>query len=196
MSVTIDLRPAADRLAAVLDRIRDDQLGAPTPCTRASVGDLVDHVGSFSAAFAGAARKDAGLTGRGTADASRLTPDWRTRIPRMLLTLVEAWTSPDAWEGMTRVGGIDLPGEVAGRVALDEIVLHGWDIARACGLPYEPAAEDLQVCLALIPMMSPPERRTDDDGLFGPAIDVPEGASLLDRVLGLSGRDPSWSPPA
>jgi len=32
------------------------------------------------------------------------------------------------------------------------------------------------------------------DGIFGPTITVPDDAPLLDRVVGLSGRDPAWSP--
>ena len=30
-----------------------------------------------------------------------------------LAELAAAWQEPGAWEGMTRVGGVDLPGEVA-----------------------------------------------------------------------------------
>lgn len=30
------------------------------------------------------------------------------------------------------------------------------------------------------------------EGLFGPVVDVPADAPLLDRVIGLSGRNPSW----
>jgi hypothetical protein len=37
---------------------------------------------------------------------------------------------------MTEVGGNTLPGEVTGVVALDEVVLHGWDLARATGQDY------------------------------------------------------------
>jgi uncharacterized protein (TIGR03086 family) len=195
MSAMIDLVPAAQRLASVLAEIADDQLDAPTPCTKASVGDLVDHVDSFSAAFTAAAHKDSTFSRDTTADARRLGDDWRTRIPHALISLGQAWRDPAAWEGMTKAGGIDLPAQVAGHVALDEIVLHGWDIARACGLPYEPEAVELNACLELIPVMSPPEKRTGDDGLFGPAVEVPDDAPLFDRVLGLSGRDPSWAAP-
>ncbi len=38
---------------------------------------------------------------------------------------------------MTKAGGVDLPGEVAGLVALDELVVHGWDVARATGQAYD-----------------------------------------------------------
>jgi len=40
-----------------------------------------------------------------------------------------------AW---TRAGGADLPGPLAGRVDANELGLHGWDLARAAGLPYDP----------------------------------------------------------
>ena len=32
---------------------------------------------------------------------------------------------------MTKVAGIDMPNSVAGLVALEELVVHGWDLARA-----------------------------------------------------------------
>ena len=66
-------------------------------------------------------------------DADRLGADWRSRIPQDLLAMAAAWRDPSAWTGMTRVGGVDLPGSAAGLVALDEIVVHGWDLAAPAG---------------------------------------------------------------
>lgn len=127
-------------------------------------------------------------------DAARLGDDWRTGIPRQLAALAEAWQEPQAWTGMTRAGGVDLPGEVAGLVALDELVIHGWDVARASGQPYDPDPETLETVHGFVSQFSGPDQEEARAGLFGPVVGVPSDAPLLDRVIGLTGRDPHWSP--
>jgi uncharacterized protein (TIGR03086 family) len=192
----VDLTPAARRLADLVSGVPDDTLDAPTPCPDYTVGDLVDHVGGAAVAFTGAAVKDTGnATAQGpSGDASRLGDDWRTRISRDLRRLAEAWRDPAAWTGMTRAGGIELPGEVAGLVALDELVLHGWDIARATGQDYECDLPSLEAVHGFVAQFSGPGQEAAREGLFGPVVDVPADAPLLDRVVGLAGRNPAWSP--
>jgi uncharacterized protein (TIGR03086 family) len=184
-----DLTPAADRLAEVVRNVTDGDLKAPTPCPEYTVGDLVDHVNGLSVAFTMAALKTP-LEGTASGDASRLPLNFRESVPERLAELSEAWRSPSAWEGMTRAGGVDLPGEVAGAVALDEIVLHGWDLARATGQPFEVDEDLLQIVYGFVSSIGPDDR---DGSLFGGAVEIDSNAPLLDRVLGLSGRDPAWS---
>jgi uncharacterized protein (TIGR03086 family) len=133
----VNLRPAAQRLADLVTRVRDDELGKPTPCPAYTLGDLIDHVGGLALAFTAAAVKATGpRVSRGpSGDASRRGADWRARIPRDLGTLVRAWQDPDAWTGMTRIAGIDAPAAMVGLTAADELVVHGWDVARATGVP-------------------------------------------------------------
>ena len=192
----VDLEPAARRLADLVGGVPDDLLDAPTPCPAYTLGDLVEHVGGAASAFTGAADKDLGdATSQGpSGDASRLSDDWRTRIPRDLAALADAWRDPDAWTGMTKAGGVDLPGEVAGLVALDEIVVHGWDVARATGQAYDCDTPSLEAVNAFVSQFSEPGQEEARAGLFGPVVEVPGDAPLLDRVIGLTGRDPAWSP--
>src|SRR5438132_12519875 len=144
----VDLGPAVRRMTDLITAVPDDLLGAPTPCAKSTLGDLIDHVGGFSLAFANAATKSPGSQGP-SANAANLGADWRTRIPRDLEALAEAWRDPAAWSGMTKAGGVDLPGEVAGLVAVDELVVHGWDIARASGQPYDCEAERVEAAAAV-----------------------------------------------
>ena len=192
----VDLEPAARRLADLVGGVPDDLLDAPTPCPAYTLGDLVEHVGGAASAFTGAAVKDLGdaTTQAPSGDASRLGDDWRTRIPRDLAALADAWRHADAWTGMTKAGGVDLPGEVAGLVALDEIVVHGWDVARATGQPYDCDTPSLEAVNAFVSQFSEPGQEEARAGLFGPVVEVPGDAPLLDRVIGLTGRDPAWSP--
>ena len=107
----IDLGPAVRRMTDLVTAVPDQELTAPTPCAEATLGDLIDHVNGLSLAFAWAAAKSfpSGRSQAPSGDASRLDPDWRTRIPAQLTRLAEAWRDPAAWEGMTEAGGIELP---------------------------------------------------------------------------------------
>ena len=190
MSDAIDLMPAAHRLVRLVEGVPDDALGWPTPCEAYSVGDLLDHLGGFALAFAAAAVKRP-LEGAASGDASRLADDWRTRIPADVLALAEAWRDPAAWEGETAAGGVDLPGKVAGVVALDELVIHGWDLAVATGQPPDYDGPGLGAVHGMVQHF----RGSGVEGLFGPEVAVPEDAPLLHRILGAAGRDPGWQPP-
>ncbi len=104
-----------------------------------------------------------------------------------------AWQDEGAWTGMTAAGGVDLPGEVAGLVALDEVVVHGWDLARATGQPYDPPPAVVESALGFVtPTVAASPEGTP--GLFGPPVAVPDDAPPLHRLLGLTGRDPDWRP--
>ena len=193
----VDLEPATRRMAALVRGVPEELLDGPTPCPEYTLGDLLDHVGGLSLAFTAAATKTAGdaASSQGpSGDASRLGDDWRTRIPRDLAALAEAWREPVAWSGMTQAGGVELPGEVAGVVALDELVIHGWDVARASGQAYDCDVRLLEVVHDFVAQFTGPGQEASRGTLFGPVVEVADDAPLLDRVIGLTGRDPAWSP--
>jgi uncharacterized protein (TIGR03086 family) len=190
----LDLHHAADQMARLIAGVPDDALGAPTPCHDLPLDGLVEHVGGFAIAFIAAARKELGeLTSQAPAPGpAQLEPGWRDRVGADLQALADAWDDPQAWEGMTQAGGVDLPGEVAGRVVLDELVVHGWDIARASGQDYECDDASVHEVEATVRQF-----RNGNDGelpgLFGPIVAVPGDAPPLDRLLSLTGRNPAWT---
>jgi uncharacterized protein (TIGR03086 family) len=86
---------------------------------------------------------------------------------------------------------MEMPAEVVGLVALDELVVHGWDIAVATAQPYDPSTQEIEASMAFVASFDAPR----DGALFGPIVSVADDAPQLDRLLGLTGRDPSWQPP-
>jgi uncharacterized protein (TIGR03086 family) len=194
--MTPDLEPAARQLAKLVEGVDPQRLDVPTPCPDYTLGDLLEHVGGLALAFTWAARKEfpEGDPGAPSGDASRLPSDWQTTIPRDLRAMAEAWRDPAAWTGMTGAGGIELPGDVAGVVALDELVIHGWDVAVATGQDFEADEASLTAIQPFVASFA--EQGSADPALFGTPVPVPDGAPLQDRVIGLTGRDPSWSPAA
>ncbi|MEU0964085.1 TIGR03086 family metal-binding protein [Streptomyces sp. NPDC005917] len=187
----IDLGPQARIVAELAERVTDEQLTASTPCPDYAVRHLLGHVAGLSMAFRDAAHKNLGTTTDHRPDATlpELGAGWRQELPKALDALAQAWLEPSAWSGMTRAGGIDLPGEVAAAVAADELVIHGWDLARATGQEYTPDPAALEAAYGFLRAAAQADR-----GPFGPLVPVPESAPLLERVVGLSGRDPGWKP--
>jgi uncharacterized protein (TIGR03086 family) len=188
----LDLGPQARTVARLAERVTDEQLAAGTPCPEYAVRHLLGHVAGLAVAFRDAARKDLGAT-TDTSPGSvvpDIAADWRETLPKALDELAEAWRDPAAWTGMTRAGGVDLPGEIAAAVAVDELVVHGWDLARATGQEYEP---DPAAVEAAHGFLAAAVEQSGGAGIFGPVVPVPDDASLLDRVIGLSGRNPRWT---
>ncbi|WP_411107620.1 TIGR03086 family metal-binding protein [Streptomyces sp. cmx-4-9] len=192
-TTTFDLGPQALIVARLVAGVPDAALAGRTPCPRYAVGDLLGHLAGLATAFRDAARKDLGPTTDTAPDSAppSLPAQWREELPRVLGELAEAWRDPAAWTGMTRAGGVDLPGEIAGLVAADELVVHGWDLARATGQEYAPDQAALDAAYGFL--LASAEDGGGGD-IFGPAVPVPDDAPLLARAVGLSGRDPGWAP--
>ena len=191
----LDLHPATREVARLLDGVTDDQLSARSP-SDCDVATLLDHLMGLTMAFTKAAEKSTppGGSRPPSASGANLDPDWRAKLPGRLDALADAWSTPSAWEGMTEIGGNTLPGEVTGVVALDEVVLHGWDLARATGQDFRCDPASAEAVLGFTARTAQPDQAASRTGLFGPVVPVAEDAPIFDRALGFAGRDPAWTP--
>jgi hypothetical protein len=66
-------------------------------------------------------------------------------------------------------------------------------VARASGQPYGCEPEILADALRFLQMFASPDAPAGPEVPFGPARILLAEAPLLDRVVGLAGRDPGWS---
>lgn len=183
---------AAAQAIAVARRIAAHQLGASSPCDDYSVRQLVNHLLFWAPPLAGAARKEAVAPPADSDLEGDLTDgDWLRRLEADLARLAAAWSDQAAWQGDTRLGGPDtVPAAMIGGMVCTELVIHGWDLARATD--QQPEWDHDVVAFAHHELVATAGQGRAM-GLYGPRVAVPEAASTLDRALGLSGRDPGWS---
>ncbi|AGZ39758.1 TIGR03086 family metal-binding protein [Actinoplanes friuliensis] len=191
--VPLDFAPPVRQVSSLLLGVTDEHLSRPTPCPDWKVGDLLDHLIGLGWAFTQTARKADPPEADGPPpepSAANLSPDWRSRLPMVLEELVLAWQDPAAWEGTAKAGGVTMPAAAMGLVAVNEVTMHGWDLARATGQEY---ATDPRILEQLIEFLSQGPKE-GSPGLFGPVVEIGDEADLLDQAVSLAGRDPNWRP--
>ncbi|MEV5574607.1 TIGR03086 family metal-binding protein [Spirillospora sp. NPDC052269] len=186
--------PAAEAIIAVFREVPDDRLDAPTPCSGWDVRTAVNHVIFWNGRAADAAAK-AKPDPAGPPEDHDFTaePGWADRFAEQAAVSARAWQAPDAWTGNTSLSGAEpgMPATMIGSMMVGEWVLHAWDVATALGLELEVAPGLVEYCYDGLSAIAEMGRQ---HGAFGPEVAVPEDAPLLDRTIGLSGRDPHWKP--
>jgi uncharacterized protein (TIGR03086 family) len=189
--VPLDFDPPVRALRALLLGITDEDLAGLTPCDDWTLGDLLAHISELTHAFTQAARKvtdDSTAARPGRPSATHLPAYWRSRLPVVLEDLAVAWRDPAAWTGTAKAAGLTMPATAMGAVAMTELVMHSWDVARATDQEY---AVDPRIIDGIIETVSHGSREGIPE-LFGPPAEVDDEASLLEQAVALSGRDPAW----
>jgi uncharacterized protein (TIGR03086 family) len=181
-----DLRPAAAEMTRLVEQVRDDQLDDPTPDDGWQVANLLEHVHEFATVFTQNASKSPIQLAGGLPD------DWRTAIPAQLDALGRAWREESAWEGRVSAGGVEMSAPENALVAVEELVLHAWDLARSTGTDVRVRPEDLAKVEEFQELFS--DAIASGHGPYGPAVELPDDVDRFGRVLGTAGRDPGWRP--
>ncbi|MFC4529456.1 TIGR03086 family metal-binding protein [Sphaerisporangium dianthi] len=170
---------ATERTAGLVRAVRQEQLAHATPCAEFDVKGLINHLEWVAEMFESLGRKGAMV------EQGPYAGDFPERAERMLAV----WSRPEAWEGSNPAMG--LPMTTLGHMWLVDMVVHGWDLARATGQEYDPDPEAVSRALSFTVQMVEMGRQR---GVFGPPVAVPDDAPPFDRLLGLIGRDPAWKP--
>jgi uncharacterized protein (TIGR03086 family) len=180
------LAVAAPETVAVVCGISDDQFDLPTPCSDYTVRDLLGHLYDVVVNFQVLARRQ---EVDWSAKTDHLTEGWRDRFAAETVRLVEAWSDPATLEGVSP--GMGLPQETVGEMALIDLTVHGWDLARATGQQLEVDPAVLAVGHGFMDKMGDTGQRM---GAFGAPVSSTPDATALDVLLGRTGREPGWTP--
>lgn len=177
--------------AGIVKIVRQDQMTAPTPCSEWDVRALLNHV--IGTLWLGHALLGDSEPRYAMAPGGLPNVDLAGTDPAAAYAEASeaALTAANAGDALTRLHATplgDMPGPVlAGFTTLD-ILVHGWDLAKAIGHPVvldDSVAEHVmgfaQQTLATEEMRA---------GRIGPALAVPETASAGDRLAGYLGRRP------
>jgi uncharacterized protein (TIGR03086 family) len=181
------LTAAVGDFEKVLAGIGQDQWTLPSPCSEWTVHQVANHVQfgnrQFAAAIAGTPegpwRKDpeADLLGDKPVAAFRDLAD----------AMLVAFGQPGVFERIVVVGVGPVPGIAALHLRIVEHLVHGWDLARATG---QQAVFDEEVAAQAYAFTE--EKLADvpaGSTAFGTPKPAPAGASAVDRLAALLGRD-------
>lgn len=181
----IDFRAASEALAELISQVSDDDLTRRTPCAEYTVADLLMHVDEGATGFTAVA--DGDVSGPAVVGVGDETA--RLGVADHVRDLARAWLDDNAWVGDSDVGGLELPSETWGKIALTEVIVHGWDLAVATGRGFAPPEHLVRAChdhvVVFVPEAPIPE-------LWGTQVTI-GAVSLIDRTVAAAGRDPrSW----
>jgi len=192
MTDTTDPRPLHRRAIAqtesIVAAVQPAQFGLPTPCPEYDVRALLSHivgglnrvaiVGEGGDALARPARAD-GVPDDGWLDAYRAAAARATA----------AWADDARLDAMVEVPWGKIPGRFAIAGYVQEILAHGWDLAKATSQETERDPDLALWALAVAGRILPPENRGGDIP-FGPVVEPPPGAGPYTQLAAYLGRHP------
>jgi len=178
-----DLGRALAATEAVVAGIRADQWPAPTPCTELDVRGVLNHLVRGNLLFAAII----GGQPRPVPGADHLGGEPLAAYQRAAAQLREAFAGPGVLESVYEAPFGTGPGAVLAHVRIVEVLVHGWDLARAtgqsAGLPDDVAGR------ALARSRQRLTTRPKGPGVpFAAEVPVPQGAPAVDRLAGFLGR--------
>jgi uncharacterized protein (TIGR03086 family) len=174
-----------DRAAAVADSaiagVRPNQWDAPTPCTEWNVRQLLNHVVGGTKAFLSM------QTGGSPVDraADHLGDDPLASFRASLAQLRSAFAEDGALEKTVTTPFGEAPGLVLVNMRVNEMMVHGWDVAKATGQSTDLDPELAAQCAEDFRRLRASGRGA---GMFAEAQEAPPGASAADQLAAVAGR--------
>jgi uncharacterized protein (TIGR03086 family) len=192
MTQTTDPRETHQRAMAqtesIVAAVEPGQLTLPTPCPEYDVRALLSHMVGGLNRIAVVGEGGDGLAVDPRADG---VPDdgWPAAYAAARARVTAAWADDTRLDALVEVPWGKVPGRIALSGYVQEVLTHGWDLARATGQPTELDPELASWVLAVAQRILPPEPRGGEIP-FGPVRPVPAGAAPYAQLAAWLGRQP------
>jgi uncharacterized protein (TIGR03086 family) len=177
--VTERYRRLAATLTARIEGVRDDAWSNPTPCAQWTARDLVGHLVDVHGRFQQ-------LVGRTLVEHPAVEEDpaaaWAAVRDQMQADLDDPARVDEEYDG--RFGRSTFGASVDGFVNFD-LVVHGWDLARATGQDDTIDPRDVQRVQRQVDAMGDVMR---ENGVIADPVDPAPDASAQDRLMNSLGR--------
>lgn len=186
-------RVAVEESSRVLGKATAPQWELPTPCGAWTLRQLTSHMAGSHLGFAAAA---AGVTDDPSVwQDVPLGDDPRRVYEESARKVLDAFAEPGVTERPFQLPGMPtaLPGRIAVGFHFLDYVVHAWDVAVTLGVGTDFPAEVVGAALAIAEQVPGGDFRTGPDAVFAPAVEAPDDASPLDRMVAMLGRSPKWS---
>lgn len=193
-----DLRSADERAVrlstALVAKATLDDLDRPTPCSTWTLGDLLAHMTAQHHGFAAAARGHG--AGPGIWKPRPLAADPVAAYAGAADDVLSAFAGGEVLErefALPEFGsGARFPGAQAIGFHFVDYVVHGWDVARSLGLPFDLDDDLAEDALPIALAVPGGDSRLRPGAAFRPELPAPENSSPVDRILTALGRSPTW----
>lgn len=192
MSLNTFPRQVTDAVVEVVHGACQVDLSSPTPCPDFDLKSLLNHyIGTTGALTRAGLRQplDPADPYGSTVDSTRGA--WQEKLIGNLNDLAQAWGDERAWQGTVDMGGSEAPAAMIGEMALAEVALHGWDLARATGQQLVIAGDWAAELRRSIEETGELGRSM---GAYGPEVELTGDVTEFERALAASGRAPGWRP--
>jgi uncharacterized protein (TIGR03086 family) len=175
----------------LVDAVQPDQWTEPTPCTDWDVRQLLNHVANGNVVFAGVAdrTRPSGPVSPEERAVDRLGDDPAAGFRATGARMHEAFLTPGFLDGTVDTPMLgQQPGTTVVHMRINELLIHGWDLARAIGRPPD-LPEDLAEG-ALVLWQTRLADRPREGMPFGIPEPVADDAPAIDRLAAFLGRKP------
>ena len=191
MNLHPEMAASAAEAARVVCGVSSDQLSAATPCTQWDLRALLNHIILWTAHSAERRARDEQVPDELITKDFVAEAGYAAAYAAQLDKAVAAWSDPAAWQRNLNVMGTPTPAADVAALLIAEMVLHGWDAAKASGQRYTVGHDVAAAVLTAVEANAELFRKYQG---FAEPVPVPASASTLEQALALSGRDPAWQP--